>query len=154
MTRYSIVFAALLLAGGLRASHAEDINVSILVVLASEEHKNIDDKIKAVAEEIQKKNPKLTGFRLDRTINQTLEPGKTHKMILIDKAELEIVADKRREGEDKITLTVTPPTLGRIVYTCACGKYMPMLTQYTNDRKERLVIVVMAKPCTREAKDK
>ena len=154
MTRITIAFVTLLLAGGLSAARAEDITVSILVVLASEDHKTVDDKIKAIAEEIQKKNPKLTGFRLHRTINQSLEPGKTHKMILIDKAELEIVADKRKEGENKITLTVTPPTLGRIVYSCACGKYMPMLTEYTTDKKERLVIVVMAKPCTKEAKDK
>jgi hypothetical protein len=50
-------------------------------------------------------------------------------------------------------LAVTPPLQGEIVYGCACGKFLPIITRFQTRDGERLILAVRVEPCHRKVSD-
>lgn len=128
----------------------EPIRVTVVVILASEKHKEVNEKIKAVAEEVQKNHPNLTGFRLSKTLSESVEKGKTHTFKLPGDATMEVAVHAQADQNGCSTLTIKPPTLGEITYNCKCGKYFPVITKFqpNKDSEEKMILAIMAKPCS------
>ena len=108
---------------------AEEIEVQVLAILASEHHKDVHPKLTRVRQHVQKKDANLTGFRLDRTNVDELELGETKKFPLVGKEVVEVTVNKERNEKGRITLTIKPPGLEQITYECACDKFFSVATK-------------------------
>lgn len=129
---------------------ADEIDVRVLAIMGSESKDKVDDKLVDFAKHVQKKDPKLTGFRIERTTHKKLKLGETEKFALVDKEVIEVTVNKERNEEGRITLTIKPPKLDQITYACACNKYFSVATQHYVGKgkdREQLFIAVMAAPC-------
>jgi hypothetical protein len=136
---------------------AEEIEVKVLAILVSEQHKDVHPKLKEFAREVQKKDSNLTGFKLARTTVESLDLGETKKFTLVNGQVVEVTVNKERNEKGRITLTIKPPKLDQITYECACDKFFSMATQHYVGKgkdKEQLFIAVMAKPCVPAKKQK
>src|SRR5262249_60667293 len=48
----------------------------------------------------------------------------------VKKRKIEIGAHHRADKMNRVTLAVTPPMHGEIVYRTVCGKFLPLVTRY------------------------
>jgi uncharacterized membrane protein YfhO len=125
---------------------AEDtVKVTVIAILASDKHKEVDKRLVAFAEEVQKKNPNLTGFRVDRTTTETLTLGVTKTFRLTDDQTADLTANSSQTEAGKIIMTIKPPKNDQITYKCVCDRFFSMATQYVNKDKEQLFIAVTGK---------
>jgi len=152
VTRLRLWGLALVVAlAGLRGApaRAEDgkIQVTVLAILATDKNTKIDEKLKDVAKEIQKKEPTLTGFVLERITIKSIKLGEKETFPLVDEKTVVVILAEKNEKDNAISLTIKPPTLGDITYTCCCGKFFPVVTRYQTKDKDRLIVAVMVKPC-------
>ena len=123
------------------------IKVTVAAILATDRDKVVDPKLECLAREVQKIEPRLTGFRLARSSCKTLEPGVSYRFLLVDEKVAYISIQQAVDKEDRVSLMVKPPGMGEIVYTSACGKYLPIMTPYETKEKDRLFIAIMVKSC-------
>jgi hypothetical protein len=148
-----LLSVAALLAAGPAASAcppADEIDVNVLAILASEHHKEVDKRLTEFAKQVRKKDPSLTGFKLARTTDETLKLGETKKFPLTGGEVVEVTVNKDRNEKGRITLTIKPPMLNQITYDCVCDKYFSIATEhYEGKGKDRaqLFIAIKASPC-------
>ena len=129
---------------------ADEIEVKVLAILASEHHTDVDKRLTEFAKQVQKKDPSLTGFKLDRTNEDSLKLGETKKFTLTGGEVVEVTVNKDRNEKGRITLTIKPPKLNQITYECVCGKYFSIATEhYEGKGKDRaqLFVAIKASPC-------
>ncbi len=143
--------AALLLAAAAPACPpADEIEVKVLAILASEHHNKVDKKLTEFAKQVQKKDPSLTGFKLDRTNEDTLKLGETKKFPLTGVEVVEVTVNKDRNEKGRIMLTIKPPKLSQITYECVCDKYFSIATEHYEGKgadRAQLFIAIKASPC-------
>lgn len=139
-----LVLLALLLAA---ADALHPIRVTVVVVFASTKAKEVDPKLAALAAEVQKRDPKLVGFVLVDSQQKSLAVGGSHTFALPEKQEMTVKVSKPKDKDGRVGMTIQPPGLGEITYTCMCDKFFPVVTPHTMSKGERLIVVVMAKPC-------
>jgi hypothetical protein len=128
----------------------DEIEVTVLAILASDQHKEVNPKLAEFAKQVQKKDPKLTGFKLDRSNGRKLKLGATHTFPLSGNETVDVTVNAERNENGRITLTIKPPKLNQITYECACDKFFSIATEhYEGKGKDRaqLFIAIMAKPC-------
>lgn len=128
------------------------IAVTVVVVLATTDNAKVDPKLVELAKEVQKRDEKFTGFVLVSSEGKSIPVGESAVFPLVEKQELKVKIEKPKDGKGKVGLTIKPPELGEITYTCTCDKYFPVVTPYKTAKGETLIIAVMAKPCTQEKK--
>lgn len=129
---------------------AEEIEVKVLGILASEHHKKVDGKLTEFAKHVQKKQPGLTGFKLDHTEEQTLKLGETKKFKTTGGQVVEVTVNKDRNEKGRITLTIKPPKMGQITYECVCDKFFATATEHHEGKgkdRAQLFVAVKASPC-------
>ncbi len=126
----------------------DPVRVTVVIVLASTEHTTIDPKLKELAKEVQKRDPKLTGFKLVATECKSIPVGGNATISLTDKQVLKLQVDKAKDEQGRISLTLKPPSMEAVTYACACDKFFPVVTPHRTKSGEQLIIAVMAKPCT------
>jgi hypothetical protein len=128
----------------------EPIQVMILVILATDKDQIVSEKIKEVAAVAREKDPTLTGFLLVNTIKEPIKMGGSKQFDLVGKTKVDVTVNAKTDDEGRVTLTIKPPKMDKITYSCTCGKFLPILTEhYTSDNK-RLIIAIMAKPCKKK----
>ena|SRR5437868_2195523 len=126
---------------------AEDpVKVTVVVVLATTENSNVDPKLADLAKEVQKRDPKLTGFRVAATEVKSIPVGESHTFELVDKLELKVKVEKPKDANGRVGLTIKPPGLENITCGCACDKFFPVVTPHRTKAGEVLIVAVMAKP--------
>ena len=135
------------------AARAEERQVTVVVVLATDKNKDIDPKVKCIAEEVQKLEPGLTGFRLARTTCKAITIGMPDSFPLLEKEvlgvllhEVESKDGKDKQNPERVRLTIKPPLAGEITYSCCNAKFFPVLTRYKTKDNERLIVAIMVKP--------
>jgi hypothetical protein len=133
----------------LGAAHADDdkIEVTVLSILASDKNDKIDERLQEVAKEIQKKEPTLVGFRVERVTKKSIKVGDKASFMLADEKEVVVILSERDPKDGRVTVTIKPPTVGDITYSCCCGKFFPVITRHLTKENERLIVAVMVKPC-------
>ena len=138
-------FTALSVATSARA--CDEVKVSIIVILATDQNNNIDKKLTNIAEEIQKRNPKLTGFTSPKEICKPIGINSVEKFELVEKQILTITVEQAADKDNKNLLRVSAPTLGEIYYSTTCGKFLPVITEYKTKNGEILIIAIRVQPC-------
>ncbi len=127
---------------------AEEFEITVVAILASDRHKVIDPKLKPIAEEIRKKELTLTGWKIARQSKETLQLNQKHAFKLVDEisADVTVLAREDKDKEKKVRINVKAPHAGEITYSTVPDKFFPILTRYQTDKdKERLVYAVMVK---------
>jgi hypothetical protein len=124
------------------------VSVTVVIVLATEQNATIDPKLKELAKEVQKRDPKLTGFRLVATECKSVPVGDSATVNLTDKQTMKVTVDRAKDKDGRISLTLNPPGMDAVTYACACDKFFPVVTPHKTKSGEQLIIAVMAKPCT------
>lgn len=124
---------------------AKEIKVTVLAILATDQNKEIEKELAAIAKEVQKKEPSLTGFKIHRTGNKSVKIGQKANFQLVEGAELVVLL--KEEADHRVSINLKPPTVGKISYSCCCGKYFPVVTRYLTKDGRRLIVAVMVKPC-------
>src|SRR3989442_1488117 len=116
--------AVLMETGVARAEEEEEkVQVTVVAILATERHKTVNPKLKEIAREMHKINPKLTGFTVARETCRAIPVGREHNFKLADAEEIIITAQHGPDKNKRIGLKVKPPTLGEVVYKVVSGKY-------------------------------
>ena len=126
----------------------DPVRVTVVVVLATTENATVDPKLADLAKQVQKRDPKLTGFRLVATDAKSIPVGDGAAFDLVDKQELKVRVERPKDANGRISLTIKPPGLENITYGCACDKFFPVVTPHRTKAGEVLIIAVMARPCT------
>jgi hypothetical protein len=124
------------------------VRVTVVVVLATTENTGVDPKLTDLAKEVQKRDPKLVGFKLVSSEWKSIAVGDSATFPLVDKEELKVKVEKPKDENGRVGLTIRPPELGEVTYACTCDKFFPVVTPYKTKKGETLIIAVMAKPCT------
>jgi hypothetical protein len=138
--------AGLLVVPGARA---ENVKVTVVAIVATDRDSKVDDKIKCIADEVKKREPTLTGFRLARTSCKSLAVGAKDTFALVDDEVATVTIKHGADKDDWVGLTLKAPRLGEITYSIKCGKCFPILTRYQTKDHERLIIGIMVKPCNK-----
>jgi hypothetical protein len=126
------------------------VRVTVVVVLGTTRNNVVDPVLTNLAKEVQKRDDRLTGFKLVATAARSIRVGESATFPLVDRQELKVKAEKAKDAAGRIGLTITPPGLGEVTYACACDKYFPVVTPHRTAAGEALILAVMAKPCTQK----
>jgi hypothetical protein len=140
-----VVFLAPLFLGA--AAPEEEVDVSVVVILATDRNTTVDEELTCIAKEVQKKHPKLTGFHLEKVICESLPVGKKHTFKLVDEEAATVLIRHGANKQNRVGLTVKAPDQGEITYTTCCGKFFPIVTRYSTKDKERLILAIRVQPC-------
>jgi hypothetical protein len=128
----------------------EEVQVTVVSILATDKDNTVDKKLKELAARIQKERPqlKLTGFRIDRQTKATLVVKQTqHEFEFIDKQTAVVSVCQGPDANNKVQLKVKLKCGSGMCYTTCCGKFMPICTCYKTAKGESLLIAVMVEPC-------
>jgi hypothetical protein len=125
----------------------DKVKVTVVAVLATSQNNDVDDKLKCLAEEVQKKEANLTGFRIHCCTCKELAVGEKFNVPLVENQVAEVSIQRGRGKDDRVGLTVKPPLGGDIIYTSCCGKFFPIITSYQTKDKERLIIAIRVQCC-------
>lgn len=125
----------------------DNVKVTLVVILASEEGNKIDKRLATIADEIRKHEPKLKSFHLKSMTTKSLAPGEKMPFALIEDKNALVVIKHGADKENRVSLAVTAPNQAEIVYRCVCGKFLPIITRYYTKSKERLILAVRVQPC-------
>lgn len=123
------------------------VSVTVVIVLATEQNTAVDAKLRELAKEVQKRDPKLIGFKLVATECKSIPVGDSATVNLTDKQTLKLTVDRAKDKDGRISLTLNPPGMDAVTYACACDKFFPVVTPHRTKSGEQLIIAVMAKPC-------
>jgi hypothetical protein len=127
---------------------AEEVKVTVVVILATDRDTQVACELQSIAQEVQKKFPNLTGFRLEEITRKSLTVGKKEKFELVDDEVATVLVRHAADSKNRVGLTVKAPLQGEIQYTTCCGKFLPIVTRYqTKYDKERLIIAIRVQPC-------
>ena len=157
MSRIRALIAAIvalcLVAGTAPTVRAEDARVTIVTILASTTHQEINDKLKNLAAEVKKHDPSLTGFKLHDTAIKALNVGQKESFNLIADASADVTVLEKYEAKQRVKLLVKPPLVGEITYTIGYNKFFPIVTRFMSGN-DRLIIAIMVQPPKDKDKDK
>jgi hypothetical protein len=146
----TIALALLLLVPELLACEKQDnrrVNVSVVVILASETDAKVDKKLASIAREVRKIDPKLKGFQMKQLSAKSLKVGAADKFMLIDGQQASITVQKAADKMDRVRLKVAPPMMGEITYSTPCGKFLPIITPFRTKNNDLLIIAIRVQPC-------
>jgi hypothetical protein len=139
----------LLFLGAARPAGDDGVDVSVVAILATGDNDKIDPKLDAIAKEIQKTEPKLTGFRIAVMTKKTIAVGAKDDFDLGNDQSLRVAVQQKSDKEDRYQLKISPPQMGDITYQATgCGKFLPIITPVRTKNNELLIIGVCVQPCT------
>jgi hypothetical protein len=143
--------ASLLMAGFLATPGAaradDDMKVVLIAIVANDRGKEVDKRLRCIADEVRKQHPELTSFKLATQNEKPVAIGKKEHFPLLEseKACVTIVEGPDKDG--KVTLTVKLPSTGPLSYTTCCGKYWPLMSRYKTADDDTLLVAIMVKSC-------
>ncbi len=126
------------------------VKVTLVVILASEEGTSVDKKLTAIAAEVRIMNPHLKSFQLKSMTTRSLAADEKALLPLVDNKSVAITIKHEADKEKRVSLAVTAPDQGEIVYRCVCDKFLPIVTRYQTKSRERLILAIRVQPCKEE----
>ena len=127
---------------------AEDKTFKVVVaaILASEKSDYVDEKLKCLPKEVQKTEPKLKGFKLERHSHTTLALNQSYAFPLVEDQVLRLSIEKLPGSKNMIALRIKPPQMEEIFYKQrSCEGFFPIITPYLTKNNERLIIAIKVK---------
>jgi len=129
------------------ADEVKRVKVTVVTILATERNDEVDPRLKGIADEVRKMNPQLKGFKLVSMANKSLAVDEKSAFPLVEDQTAQVVIRHGADPNNRVSLGVTPPRQGEISYRAACGKFLPIVTRYQTQEKERLIMAVRVQPC-------
>jgi hypothetical protein len=129
------------------AERPKRVKVTMVAILASDRNSDVDPRLKHIAAEIRKMNPQLKGFKLVSMANKSLPVDEKAVFPLVDDQVAQVVIRQGADENNRVILAVTPPRQGELTWSSACGKFLPIVTRYQTEGKERLILAVRVQPC-------
>src|SRR5436309_14623120 len=86
------------------ADDDKPVSVTVVIVLATEQNAAVDPKLKELAKEVQKRDPKLTGLKPVATECKSVPVGDSATVNLTDKHTLKMTADRAKATDGRIRL--------------------------------------------------
>lgn len=123
------------------------INVTVVVILATEDGTFVDKRLTDFAKEVQEKYPQLKSFKIKTMMKRSLAPEEKSTFKLVDKETAQVVVKHGADKHNRVSLAVTAPDQGEITYRTVCGKFLPIVTRYQTKSKERLILAIQVQPC-------
>lgn len=154
MRRVWAVALTLVIAVTGTTAHGDDpdkptpIRVTVVVIYATSQNNVVDKKLTALAKEMQKRETNLIGFEMGPTLQKSIPVGEAYQFPLPDERTLKVAIDKPRDKNGRVEMTLTAPGGGVVSYTCACGKFFPIITEHKTSCGKTMMLAVGAKPCT------
>ena len=129
----------------------EKVTVSVVAILATDKDEIVKPKkIEAIAAELRKLNPKLTGFHSPKEWCKDIPLNSPTKFTLVDDKVVDVEVERAVDQDNKNVIRVQPPTLGEIKYYTSCGKFFPIITEYKTKDGEVLIIAIRVQPCNKK----
>jgi len=123
-----------------------EVRVTVIAVLASTKHQEVDPKLKCLADQMRQLDPTLTGFQIGRMTKKDLAYGAEATFPLVDdQSAIVIVEPKPKKGKG-ICLSVKTPGVGVLTYTIKCEKCFPIGTPYLTKKGDRLFVGFLVEP--------
>jgi len=132
----------------------DNIRVTIVPILASDKHRDVDPKLKEIAKEVQKRDAALTGFRLAPARAKPVAVGQKENFALVDDASADVTVLQKDDTQQRIRLAVKAPQVGEITYSTCYDKYFPILTRIATKDGQRLVLAIMVRQAGKDHRDK
>ena len=129
---------------------AGPIKVTLVLILASDEGNTIDPRLKAIAEEVQKRNPNLKSFTLKSMQSKSYKPGEKFTMPLVENKKVNMQIKHGADKENRVSLSLFAPSMGEIEYQTVCGKFLPIVTPCKTANNERIILAIRVQPCRGE----
>jgi hypothetical protein len=136
-----------LLFAGSPARADDDVHISVVAILATTKNAHVDEQVAYVAREMQRVDPKLTGFTVDRMTCKDVKIGGKDCFEVVDGQKVCVTVEKKCDKDNRVCLKIEPPTLGAITYTTCCGKWFAVATRYKTKSGDVLIIAVRVKTC-------
>ncbi len=124
------------------------IRVVVVVILATKDNNVVDKKLADLAKEMEKRGSEFTGFKIHSVLTESIAVGKSHSFEMLEEQTLKVAIDKPKDEGGRVGLTITPKNGSEVSYTCACDKFLPLLTGYKTKGGPSVIVAVGAKPCT------
>jgi hypothetical protein len=125
----------------------EEVTVSIVAILATDQGDKIDPRLKCVAREVQKVDNRLTSFKVGRMTCKSVAVGSTERFTLVEDQVAAVTVEQAADKENRIQVKVAPPMLGEITYSTCCRKFLPIITRHRTRNGELLILAVRVQPC-------
>jgi hypothetical protein len=150
---FGVIAAAGILAVAASGARADDdkdsVKVTVVAVLASSQHTDIDKRLKDLAPELKKKDPSWTGFEVERSCAESMKIGEPKTFTLTDDFKVTLTLTGRTE-KGGAKMDVAASTIEGFSYSCCCSKYFPFDAHFDTKSKKRLVVAVMVEPCEKK----
>ncbi len=130
----------------------EPVRVTLVAILATERDHVVDAKLKEIADEVRKKHPCLTGFRLGPMTCKSVMLGKRETFDLVEGQVSTVMVLHPADKRNMVCLKVKPPRWGELTYSTVCGKFFPIMTRYQTKDKDHLLIAIAVNPCKEKEK--
>jgi hypothetical protein len=132
-----------------RACPGDEVQVTVVSVLATDKDDKVDKKLVQLADCIRAKKPELTGFRIGQQSREPVELGKGKEFPFADNDKRKVIVTVRHGADDnnKVGLTIKVPCCAEIDYKICCGKFFPVETCYKTKDGKCLYIAIMVQPC-------
>lgn len=124
-----------------------NVKVSVVAILASDQHKEVDPRLTCIAREMQKMDSRLTGFKMAKMTCKSLTVGTRQSFDLVGEQQVAVTVEQGTDRNGWVQLRVTPPLLGEISYLTTCGKFLPIVTRYRTPQNEMLILAIRVQPC-------
>jgi hypothetical protein len=141
------VVLALFAAAPPKEAGKETVDVSVLVILASESDKKTDLKLTCIAREVQKEHANLTGFQIVTMTKRSLAVGAKETFDLVGEQKAAIMVKRAADQKNRVEVKIAPPQMGEITYDTCCGKFLPIVTPYRTPNNDLLILAVRVQPC-------
>ncbi len=130
--RWSTLLAllAVLCGGTTLAQDNKKVQVTVVVIRASDRDDGVDPLLKCIAEEVQKHNPSLRSFSLASMGCKSLAVDEKTSFPLVEGRKADVVVHTCADKHNRVCLAITPPLQREIAYRTVCGKFLPIVTRY------------------------
>lgn len=112
------------------AQQGKRVKVTVVVILANDRWKEVDPRLKCIADEVRKHDPRLRGFTLASMAWKSLAVDEQASFPLVEGRSAKVLVHTCADRHNRVCLAVTPPWQGEIVYRTVCGKFLPIVTRY------------------------
>jgi hypothetical protein len=130
----------------------EEVRVTVVVILATDRDKVVDDKLREIAEAIRKLYPSLTGFRMGPMTCKSVRTAKRESFELVEGQTATVVVLHGADEDDMVCLKLKAPGWREFTYSTVCGKFFPVMTHYQTKDKDQLWIAIAVHPCAGKEK--
>jgi len=151
LTSLTIIFATItgaVLADCDWPDEKDPVKITLAIVLASEKGDKVDKNLKLLAAEIQKTHPHLKSFILKTQEMRSIKPNEKTSMLCVDDQMVEMIVKHGADKDNRVSLSIKPPTMSTFEYQSVCGKFLPIVTNYKTKKKgDTLILAIMLEPC-------